>query len=166
MQSTGKILDGFHAMRLVTSRRGQLSAGEKALLEYTAPERAQLCDRICHVFQVLASSMMLEYPLTDAIPSVVGNKDRLLGKIYQFRKDHQPPSPRIGNGEGEEESRGDSNGYNMQIAKNNVVVEEKDYALLYAYTLVTAQVAQELEYVQREIENLFGVLNTEALLLQ
>ncbi|OBR07455.1 Ribosomal protein L19 [Colletotrichum higginsianum IMI 349063] len=166
MQSTGKILDGFHAMRLVTSRRGQLSAGEKALLEYTAPERAQLCDRICHVFQVLASSMMLEYPLTDAIPSVVGNKDRLLGKIYQFRKDHQPPSPRIGNGEGEEESQGDSNGYNMQIAKNNVVVEEKDYALLYAYTLVTAQVAQELEYVQREIENLFGVLNTEALLLQ
>ncbi|GKT50381.1 uncharacterized protein ColSpa_10562 [Colletotrichum spaethianum] len=165
MQSTSKILDGFHAMRLVTSRRGQLSAGERALLEYTAPERAQLCDRICHVFQVLASSMMLEYPLTDAIPSVVGNKDRLLGKIYQFRKDHQPQSPKIGNGEGEQ-PQDSSNGHGNQVSKNNVVVEEKDYALLYAYTLVTAQVAQELEYVQREIENLFGVLHTEALLLQ
>ncbi|TDZ26806.1 Uncharacterized protein Cob_v000217 [Colletotrichum orbiculare MAFF 240422] len=168
MQSTSKILDGFHAMRLVTSRRGHLSDGEKALLEYTAPERAQLCDRICHVFQVLASSMMLEYPLTDAIPSVVGNKDRLLGKIYQFRKEHHPstqpssPSePPSSNGNGENLAV-DTNGYN----KNETVVEEKDYALLYAYTLVTAQVAQELEYVQREVENLFGVLNTEALLLQ
>ncbi|KAK2003209.1 ribosomal protein L19 [Colletotrichum falcatum] len=165
MQSTSKILDGFHAMRLVTSRRGQMSAGERALLEYTAPERAQLCDRICHVFQVLASSMMLEYPLTDAIPSVVGNKDRLLGKIYQFRKDHQPPSPKIGNGEGVH-PQANANGYNDQITKSNVVVEEKDYAMLYAYTLVTAQVAQELQYVQREIENLFGVLHTEAFLLQ
>ncbi|KAK1593356.1 ribosomal protein L19 [Colletotrichum navitas] len=165
MESTGKILDGFHAMRLVTSRRGQLSAGERALLEYTAPERAQLCDRICHVFQVLASSMMLEYPLTDAIPSVVGNKDRLLGKIYQFRKNHQPPSPKIGNGEGVQPQTS-GNGYNGPITKNNVVVEEKDYALLYAYTLVTAQVAQELECVEREVENLFGVLHTEAFLLQ
>ncbi|KAK2045472.1 ribosomal protein L19 [Colletotrichum somersetense] len=165
MQSTSKILDGFHAMRLVTSRRGQLSTGERALLEYTAPERAQLCDRICHVFQVLASSMMLEYPLTDAIPSVVGNKDRLLGKIYQFRKSHQPPSPKIGNSEGVQPQTS-GNGYNEQNVKNNVVVEEKDYALLYAYTLVTAQVAQELECVQREVENLFGVLHTEAFLLQ
>ncbi|KXH54452.1 ribosomal protein L19 [Colletotrichum salicis] len=179
MQSTSKILDGFHAMRLVTSRRGQLSAGERALLEYTAPERAQLCDRICHVFQVLASSLMLEYPLTDAIPSVVGNKDRLLGKIYQFRKEHQPPSPIVGNDFEEQQQRQEENGNgngnagnnnnnnsNNQITKNGVVLEEKDFALLYAYTLVTAQVAQELEYVQREIENLFGVLNTEALLLQ
>ncbi|OLN85965.1 Uncharacterized protein C26F1.08c [Colletotrichum chlorophyti] len=160
MQSTSKILDGFHAMRLVTSRRGQLSDGERALLEYTAPERAQLCDRICHVFQVLASSIMLEYPLTDAIPSVVGNKDRLLGKIYQFRKDHQPPSPLFAEQQQQQQENGNGK------PKDHVVVEEKDFALLYAYTLVTAQVAQELEYVQREIENLFGVLNTEALLLQ
>ncbi|KAF3809153.1 hypothetical protein GCG54_00011349 [Colletotrichum gloeosporioides] len=165
MSSTSKILDGFHAMRLVTSRRGQLSDGEKALLEYTAPERAQLCDRICHVFQVLASSIMLEYPLTDAIPSVVGNKDRLLGKIYQFRKEHHPSTQPSTPG-AEPNGNGNSNGSSNGNSKDDIVVEEKDYALLYAYTLVTAQVAQELEYVQREVENLFGVLNTEALLLQ
>lgn len=61
-----------------------------------------------------------------------------------------------------ETATGSSNGN----SKDDIAVEEKDYALLYAYTLVTAQVAQELEYVQREVENLFGVLNTEALLLQ
>ncbi|KAF9882078.1 ribosomal protein L19 [Colletotrichum karsti] len=164
MQSTSKILDGFHAMRLVTSRRGQLSDGERALLEYTAPERAQLCDRICHVFQVLASSVMLEYPLTDAIPSVVGNKDRLLGKIYQFRKEHHP-STQPSTPKGDDPSV-NGNGHSNGNSKDDIVVEEKDYALLYAYTLVTAQVAQELENVQREVENLFGVLNTEALLLQ
>jgi len=154
MQSTNKILDGFHAMRLVTTKRSQLSEGEKALLQFTAPERAQLCDRMCHVFQVLASSLMLEYPLTDSIPSVVGIKDRLLGKIHHFRMTHN--STALANGEGSASAgHGEAE-----------VVEEKDYALLYAYTLVTAQVAEELENVQREVENLFGVLDDAALLLQ
>lgn len=89
---------------------------------------------------------MLEYPLTDAIPTVESNKDRLLGKIYQFRKDNM-----------EAALKGDD---------NNVVVEDKDYALLYAYTLVTLQVAAELNKVRNEIEELFGVLHEEATLLQ
>jgi len=47
-----------------------------------------------------------------------------------------------------------------------VVVKERDYALLYIYTLLTAQVADELNKVLKEIEGLFGVLSEEALLLQ
>ena len=89
---------------------------------------------------------MLEYPLTDVTPTVDSNKDRLLGKIYQFRKNHMEADLR---GEG-----------------SNLVVEDKDYALLYAYTLVTLQVAAELNHVRDEIESLFGVLHEEALLLQ
>lgn len=85
---------------------------------------------------------MLEYPLTDAIPTVEHNKDRLLGKIYQFRKEHTE-------GDGTE-----------------VVAVDKDYALLYAYTLVTLQVAAELNKVRNEIEGLFGVLHEESSLLQ
>lgn len=146
MRSTRHILDGFYAMRLITQRRAGLSDGERALLEFTAAERIRLCQRICHVFQVLASCIMLEYPLTDAIPTVESNKDRLLGKIYQFRKDNM-----------EAALKGDD---------NNVVVEDKDYALLYAYTLVTLQVAAELNKVRNEIEELFGVLHEEATLLQ
>lgn len=146
MRSTRHILDGFYAMRLITAKRADLSDGERALLEFTAAERIRLCQRICHVFQVLASCIMLEYPLTDAIPTVESNKDRLLGKIYQFRKDNM-----------EAALKGDD---------NNVVVEDKDYALLYAYTLVTLQVAAELNKVRDEIEDLFGVLHEEATLLQ
>lgn len=148
MRSTKHILDGFYAMRLLTHNHGSLSEGERALLEFTAEERDQLCQRICHVFQVLASCIMLEYPLTDAIPTVDRNKDRLLGKIYEFRKDHMA-TQLVG-------------GANQDQA----VAEEKDYALLYAYTLVTGQVAEELKKVRKEIEGLFGVLHEEALLLE
>ncbi|KAM0333091.1 hypothetical protein ACHAQA_001749 [Verticillium albo-atrum] len=181
MQSTLRIVDGFHAMRLVTSKRGNLSAGERALLLHTAAERAQLCDRICHVFQVLASCFMLEYPLTDAIPSVEGTKDRLLGKIYQFRREHQPSLAAVDEDAGKDDAgvkhdgatNGNGNGNGKAKLRppkldleQHVTAEEKDYALLYAYTLVTAQVAHELQCVQKEMEGLFGVLNDESLLLR
>jgi hypothetical protein len=156
MRSTNRILDGFYAMSLVTQRKGQLTEGERALLQATAQERALLCDRICHVFQVVASSMMLEYPLTDAIPSVAGTRDRLLGKIFQFRKDHIDHGDSL-------QAGGSSPTSDIPI---HISVEEQDYALLYAYALVTGQVAEELKVVEREIESLFGVLNDESLLLQ
>jgi hypothetical protein len=177
MESTNRILDGFHAMRLVTTKRSQLSDGEKALLQYTAPERAQLCDRMCHVFQVLASSLMLEYPLTESIPSVAGIKDRLLGKIYHFRQSHTEGLDNV-DSSGGEGGKSDGGGGESSTTttttttpttmsrRETVVVEEKDYALLYAYTLVTGQVATELKMIQREIENLFGVLSDDMLLLQ
>ena len=159
MQSTTRILDAFYAMSLLTQRKGYLSEGERALLQFTASERAQLCDRICHVFQVVASSLMLEYPLTDAIPSVIGVRDRLLGKIFRFRKVHVPVSAPTTPGEWDDDEHGPANPL-------RVVVEEKDYALLYAYALVTGQVADELGVIEKEIEHLFGVLHEESLLLQ
>ena len=164
MGCTQRILDGFYAMSLVTQRKGRLTDGERALLLYTADERAQLCDRICHVFQVLASSMMLEYPLTDALPSVVGTRDRLLGKIFQFRKEH--PLPLELEREREREGPSATGDGSSLGSLSHVNVEERDYALLYAYALVTGQVAEELRMVAKEIENLFGVLDQESLLLQ
>lgn len=226
MRSTNRLLDAFYAMSLVTQRRGQLSEGEKALLLFTSKERAVLCDRICHVFQVLASCLMLEYPLTDAIPSVMGTRDQLLGKIFQFRKEHaaaireknereaaaaadgdetQTGAGSIDNNDGEGSGSGSGSnsgpglGLGLGLGPNSptkptaitrrasssplrkkatghsalsgslagqVQLEERDYALLYAYALVTGQVAEELKTVRREVESLFGVLNEEALLLQ
>lgn len=149
MQSTKNILDNFYAMRLISQRRNLLSQGERALLAFTEEERYLLCQRICHVLQVLASCVMLEYPLTDAIPSIDKNKDRLFGRIHQFRKEHAASRP-SGDGDGGAEA----------------VADEKDYALLYAYALVTGQVAVEMHNVKMEIENLFGILHEESLLLE
>lgn len=200
MAATTHVLDAFYAMSLVTQRRGRLTEGERALLLFTADERAQLCDRICHVFQVLASSVMLQYPLTDAIPSIAHNRDRLLGKIFQFRHEHalliaeQEAEEADGDhaiGSSSKDRRGDTSsptrdGKSRSSASNAVKatldlartalpsslggrpirVEERDYALLYAYALVTAQVAEHLKVVAKEIEGLYGVLHEESLLLQ
>ncbi|KAI1497110.1 ribosomal protein L19 [Biscogniauxia marginata] len=178
MASTQRVLDAFHAMSLVTQKHGRLSEGEKALLYHTAEERAQLCARICHVFQVLASSIMLEYPLTDAIPSVMVIRDKLLGKIFRFRQEHNEGwaevhgnSTATGNGNGNKNA-GDRRDTAMLGAMSkvpqlgNVTIEEPDYALLYAYALVTGQVAKELKVVESEVEGLFGRLDEDALLLQ
>ncbi|KAI2625919.1 Fusaric acid resistance protein-like-domain-containing protein [Hypoxylon sp. NC1633] len=193
MASTQRALDAFHAMSLVTQKHGRLSAGEKALLYYTAEERQQLCARICHVLQVLASSVMLEYPLTDAIPSVMVVRDKLLGKIFRFRKEHihnhninggAPADAEDGSkgpstaaaaatatidtatGENGATSIGPDGKAKVSSRVSNVAVEEPDYALLYAYALVTGQLAKELKVVEKEIENLFGRLDEDALLLQ
>ncbi|KAI5926947.1 ribosomal protein L19 [Camillea tinctor] len=182
MASTQRILDAFHAMSLVTQKHGRLTPGEKALLYHTAEERAQLCARICHVFQVLASSIMLEYPLTDAIPSVMVIRDKLLGKIFRFRQEHNEGWAEV-EGSSAETSNGNNNGgvdNNTGEGKNvamigamnkvprlgNVTIEEPDYALLYAYALVTGQVAKELKAVESEVEGLFGRLDEDSLLLQ
>lgn len=162
MACTNRLLDAFYAMSLVTQRKGNLTEGARALLLYTADERALLCDRICHVFQVLASSLMLEYPLTDALPSVTRMRDRLLGKIFQFRKEHQPAA----GGGSDDVAVAAGASYFALGTLAHVNVEEADYALLYAYALVTGQVAEELKVVSKEIEALFGVLDEETLLLQ
>lgn len=174
LHSTKHILDGFYAMRLIGEHRVSLSAGERALLDFTAAERVLLCQRISHVFQVLASCLMLEYPLTDVIPTIESNKDRLLGKIYQFRRDHIETQLRgagAANGDAAAEGtaadkarRGSASGATPE--QLSVVVEEKDYALVYAYILVTAQVAADLKKVRAEIESLFGVLNQHDMLLE
>ncbi|KAG5934452.1 hypothetical protein E4U53_000691 [Claviceps sorghi] len=171
MHSTKHILDSFYAMRLLIHRHENVSAGERALLLFTHSERVRLCRRICHVLQVLASCIMLEYPLTDAIPTIDFAKDQLLGRIHQFRKDHMDhlvaataevdQHERVdadADADADEDTRG--------MTEPHLVVEEKDYALLYAYTLVTMQVAEELKKVKGEIEGLFGMLNQDELLLE
>ncbi|KAG6065648.1 hypothetical protein E4U32_007081 [Claviceps aff. humidiphila group G2b] len=165
MQSANKILDGFFAMSLVTQPGERLTSGEKALLEYTATERAELCDRICHIFQLLASSIMLEYSLTDAIPSMLSLRDRLLSKVFHFRAERAKASCPDGHAAESalEVARSERDDYGS--VKYMQVIEE-DYALLYAYVLVTGQVVDELGIAAAEIEGLFGGLDGESPLLE
>jgi len=105
LERTGRMLDAFHAMNVVISKNLQCTAGEAAVLRYTRPERFELSARISHLFSVLASSVKLEYPLNDVLPSIDHTRDRLLARISEFRR----------SGEG----------------KDNTT--EQDYELLYAY---------------------------------
>ncbi|KAK1812786.1 hypothetical protein LTR12_012813 [Friedmanniomyces endolithicus] len=138
LERTGRMLDAFHAMNVVISKNLQYTPGEAAVLRATRPERFQLSARISHLFSVLASSVKLEYPLNDVLPSIEHTRDRLLARISEFRR----------SGEGRE------------------VATEQDYELLYAYILVTGQLSQDIQAVSAEIETLYGTLNEERLKLE
>ncbi|KIX94328.1 uncharacterized protein Z520_10038 [Fonsecaea multimorphosa CBS 102226] len=139
LKSTEQMLESFHAMNEVILKDLNTSPGEEALLKATANERAQLCRRISHLFSVLASSMKLEYSITsDALPSIDQTRDRLLAKIFEYRQN------------------------DAQEQKT----KDEDYSLLYTYALVTGQLSLGIQDVLKEVENLFGVLDEEALRLQ
>lgn len=139
LKSTGQMLDAFHAMNLVILKDNKATPGEEALLQATVLERSQLCTRISHMFSVLASSMKLEYPLsTDALPNIDHTRDRLLARIFAYRKTNA------------EEAR----------------TSDEDFGILYTYALVTGQLAQEIQTILKQVEALFGTLDEEALMLQ
>ncbi|KAF2495118.1 hypothetical protein BU16DRAFT_486353 [Lophium mytilinum] len=138
LDATSRMLDNFHAMNVVIAKDLKASEGEKAILRYTKHEWTQLSWRISHLFSVMASSMKLEYPLNDALPNIEHTRDRLLAKVFEFRKS------------GEEREK----------------ATDEDYELLYAYALVTGQLAQDITVVGQEIEQLYGILNEDDLKLQ
>jgi len=138
LERTGLMLDAFHAMNVVISKNLQYTSGEAAVLRHTRTERFALSARISHLFSVLASSVKLEYPLNDVLPSIEHTRDRLLARISEFRR----------SGEGRESTT------------------EQDYELLYAYVLVTGQLSLDIQAVSAEIETLYGTLNEENLKLE
>lgn len=139
LKTTGRMLEAFHAMNVIISKDHELSIGERALLTATAFERKQLSTRLSHQFSVLASSMKLEYAIaTDVLPNIDNARDRLLAKIFTYRK------------EDTEQQK----------------ASDEDYGLLYTYALVTGQLGIEVRRCLREVEDLFGILDEESLLLQ
>ncbi|KAF2027879.1 hypothetical protein EK21DRAFT_70963 [Setomelanomma holmii] len=137
--ATSRILDSFHAMNVIIWKEFEASEGEREVLKYTKKEWTELSWRISHLFSaVMASSMKLAYPLNDVLPNVEHTRDRLLAKVFEFR----------------------------QTGLGKVIAKDEDYELLYAYALVTGQLAHDLGIIGQEIEKLYGVLSEEDLKLQ
>ncbi|KAE9973466.1 hypothetical protein Vi05172_g12530 [Venturia inaequalis] len=135
LAATGRMLGAFHAMNVVISKDLKASPGEQELLRFTKEERKELSARISHLFSVLASSIKLEYPITDAVPKIVHTRDRFLAKLHDFRR-HAP---------------------------GRELATDEDFELLYAYALVTGQIANEIESICTQLEHLYGVLDEETL---
>ncbi|RAL07575.1 WD40 repeat-like protein [Aspergillus homomorphus CBS 101889] len=108
LRRTRSMVDAFVAINLELVKNMTASEGELSILRYTVKERQQLSYRISHLLTVMASSMKLEYPLSDALPNVEHARDRLLARLFHYRKD--PEASRLST--------------------------DEDYALLYAYDLV------------------------------
>ncbi|OQN96973.1 hypothetical protein B0A48_16947 [Cryoendolithus antarcticus] len=145
IERTKKMLEAFHAMNVVISKNLRATPGETAVLKATREERFALSSRISHLFSVLSSSLKLEYPLNDALPNIEDRRDRLLAKVFEFRRSH-------GTSEGSEGGA--------------VEFDEADFELIYAYVLVTGQLADDLAAVRSDLETLLGTLDEEHLKLQ
>jgi len=140
LKNTEQILGAFHAMNEVILKDPKASPGEELLLRATARERAQLCGRISHLFNVLASSMKLEYAISGdayALPNIEHTRDRLLAKVFAYRRSDA------------QEQR----------------TTDEDYSLLYTYALVTGQLNMGIQQLLQDVEGLFGILDEEALRL-
>ncbi|PQE04711.1 ribosomal l19 protein [Rutstroemia sp. NJR-2017a BBW] len=159
MESTNKIMDAFHAMNVVIEKNAEASEGEALLLKFTEEERAQL-----------------EYPLlADNLPGTANARDRLLAKIFQYRKNTAASNRRSGEDTSMDEDADDALSEGLMITQAGlrrrsslglVKVKDEDYEILYAFILVTGQLSEEIEKVQREVEALFGVLDEGALELR
>ncbi|KAG8532561.1 uncharacterized protein KY384_002438 [Bacidia gigantensis] len=138
LKSTGAMLDAFHALNVMILKNSEASKGEAALHKYTEEERTAVCTRISHLFQVLASSMKIEFPMNGALPGVSHTRDRLLAKMFRFRREE----------------------------KEKIGATDEDFESLYAFSLVTGQLSEEIKGMGKEIEKLFGVFDEDLLKLQ
>ncbi|KKZ60056.1 hypothetical protein EMCG_05179 [[Emmonsia] crescens] len=138
LSRTRRMLDAIQAMNLEIMKNLTASEGEAAMLAYTLPERIQLSARISHLLSVVASSMKLEYPLNDSLPEIEHSRDRLLARLHRFRQD----------------------------TTASRLTTDEDYALLYAYALVTGQLGNEIMAIINELSKLFGILDEDILKLE
>lgn len=157
--SANRALDALHALNVVIEKDNKDSSGEAALLKYTAVERDELARRISHLFSgkssycilgifvlctnsictVLAASIQLKYSFpAQSLPNVQNTRDRLLAKVFQFRKENA----------------------------GTKLATDEDFELLYCYALVTGQTAKELDTSFKEIEKLYGLPDEDILKLQ
>ncbi|KAL4885365.1 transcriptional regulator of RNA polII, SAGA, subunit-domain-containing protein [Aspergillus karnatakaensis] len=84
---TRSMVDSFVAMNLELAKNMTASKGEMAILDYTVRERRHLSSRISHLLSFMASSMKLGYPMNDNLPNVEHARDRLLARLFHYRKD-------------------------------------------------------------------------------
>ncbi|OQD87462.1 hypothetical protein PENANT_c005G03642 [Penicillium antarcticum] len=137
VRRTRIMVNSFHTMNIELMKNDPATEGEISLLRYTAAERQQLSARISHLLSVMASSMKLEYPLSDVLPSIEHARDRLLARIYRYRLDYE-------------------------VSQQTT---DEDCSLLYAYILVTGQLSNEIMEIIAEIGQLFGVLSEDVVQL-
>lgn len=69
------------------------------------------------------------------MPNIEHTRDRLLAKVYEFRKD---------------------------VSTKHIATAE-DFEILYVYALVTGQIAREIDEAGKEIDRLFGVVDEDML---
>ncbi|PSK56733.1 hypothetical protein B9Z65_6357 [Elsinoe australis] len=131
LERTQRMLDNFHGMNVVISKNMKATQGEMEVLRYTQDERSALSARISHLFSVLASTVKMEYPLNDVLPNIEHSRDRLLARVFEYRR------------------------------QSESTASDADFEIIYAYVLATGQLAKDIAAIIKELEFLYGTLNED-----
>lgn len=139
LASTQRVLDAFQDISVLVAKDPKPSSQELQLMEATAPERRELCNRIFLGFYLLGSAMRLGVPVPGKMPGVDGAVDRMLVKLNEHR------TRVLAHHDGKE-----AYGY------------EEDFVLFYSYILVTIAIAEQVADMALVVMTLFGVIEDDA----
>lgn len=135
LKSTSIIIDTYENMNLMIKVDPLLSPNELYVLNYIETEREEVEHRIFLIFYMIASAMRLGIPLPNKPASTEHAKDRMLYKLSEIR--------------------------NRNTDKNEVVLTNNDFILLYSYILVTSSITAELDTLIDLIKELLGDITAD-----
>lgn len=134
LQATQKILDAFQDISVLVAKDPKASSEELTMIDRTASERRELCNRIFLNFYMLSSAMRLGFPVPDKMPSTEHAIDRMLVKLNEYR---------------------------VNLLAEGKAGDDEDFVLFYSYILVTITITEQLAVMALHIQSLFGVIEDD-----
>ncbi|KAG2122275.1 Fusaric acid resistance protein-like-domain-containing protein [Suillus cothurnatus] len=128
LTSLQTILDRLHSMRCVTTREEWITSVRKDFILPVNKERRELVGNIILYFSTLASAFRLKAPLPPYLPPAEESRERLVNAIRK-----------------------------LDIVRNRDVKASRQL-LFFAYALTMKGVTQELQYLGRTLQTVFGVI--------
>ncbi|KAG2365373.1 hypothetical protein BDR07DRAFT_1398873 [Suillus spraguei] len=128
LASLQTILDRLHSMRCVTTREEWITSVRRDFILPVNKERRDMVGNIILYFSTLASAFRLKAPLPPFLPPAEESRERLVNAIRK-----------------------------LDIVRNRDVKASRQL-LFFAYALTMKGVTQELEYLGRTLQTVFGVI--------
>ncbi|KAK9476027.1 Fusaric acid resistance protein-like-domain-containing protein [Lipomyces japonicus] len=146
INATQDILDAYQNIHSMAREQVQ-----DPIIKYTTTERQTLTNRIFLLFYILASSLRLGLPLPDQLPNTDYARDLMIAKIKEFRLNF----PTL------DDNRRD----NINGDDDDENASEEDFVLVYAYVLSSMAVNEGLLKIVSLLQNIYGVIDDEALMV-
>ncbi|KAG2074050.1 hypothetical protein BDR04DRAFT_1134000 [Suillus decipiens] len=128
LTSLQTILDRLHSMRCVTTREEWITSVRRDFILPVNKERRDMVGNIILYFSTLASAFRLKAPLPPFLPPAEESREHLVNAIRK-----------------------------LDIVRNRDV-KASQQLLFFAYALTMKGVTQELEYLGRTLQTVFGVI--------
>ncbi|KAJ8586641.1 hypothetical protein M405DRAFT_743289 [Rhizopogon salebrosus TDB-379] len=128
LTSLQTILDKLHSMRCVTTREEWITSVRREFILPVNRERREMVGNIILYFSTLSSAFRLKAPLPPYLPPAEKSRERLVDAIRK-----------------------------LDVVRNRDVKASRQL-LFFAYALTMKGVTQELDYLGRTLQNVFGVI--------